>query len=75
MPFPRLLSTKEKYFDMSRLKLLAILALMISTPCFAPPPPPGSGNTTPMAPIDGGIVLLAIAGVAVGATKKLREQH
>ena len=60
---------------MSRLKLLAILALMISTPCFAPPPPPSSGNNTPLAPIDGGIVLLAIAGVAVGATKKLREQH
>ena len=57
---------------MNRLKFLVILGLLFSTPCLAPPPPPGSGNTTPLAPIDGGIAILAIAGAAVGISKKIK---
>lgn len=43
--------------------------ILIPSIMFAPPIPPNPGSSTPVTPIDGGIVFLLVAGAAFGIKK------
>ena len=46
--------------------LLFIAFTLLPTIMFAPPIPPNPGGSTPVTPIDGGIIFLFIAGISFG---------
>ncbi len=43
-----------------------IMFTLLPTVMFAPPIPPNPGGSTPVTPIDGGIIFLFIAGITFG---------
>ena len=49
------------------IKTLQLVAfILLPTIMFAPPIPPGPGGSTPITPIDNGIIFLLIAGLSLG---------
>jgi hypothetical protein len=56
--------------------VMLALFILLPTIMFAPPFPPNPGGSTPIAPIDGGLIFLLIAGFSYGVYRilKLRKQ-
>lgn len=51
-----------------------VVFLLIPTIMFAPPIPPPPGGSTPITPIDGGLVFLLIAGVTLGVITLIKSR-
>ena len=43
-----------------------IIFILLPTVMFAPPIPPSPGGSSPVTPIDGGVIFLFIAGISFG---------
>jgi len=48
-----------------------VVFILIPSIMFAPPIPPNPGSSTPVTPIDGGVIFLLVAGLAFGIKKVL----
>lgn len=48
-----------------------VVFILIPSVMYAPPIPPNPGSSTPVTPINGGIIFLLIAGLALGIKKVL----
>ncbi|MGK0285126.1 MAG: hypothetical protein ACI9GM_000157 [Salibacteraceae bacterium] len=46
--------------------LQVIVFILLPTIMYAPPIPPNPGGTSPVTPIDGGVLFLFIAGISFG---------
>ena len=54
--------------------LQLVMFILLPTIMFAPPIPPNPGGSTPVSPIDNGILLLLIAGVTYGIMRVIKAR-
>jgi hypothetical protein len=54
--------------------LQLVMFILLPTIMFAPPIPPNPGGSTPVTPIDNGILLLLIAGLSYGVIRVLKTR-
>ncbi len=65
--------TKNSLFKaVSALQL--VMFILLPTIMFAPPIPPNPGGSTPVTPIDNGILLLLIAGLTYGVMRVIKAR-
>ena len=54
------------YFKRAIKTLQLVAFILLPNIMFAPPIPPGPGGSTPITPIDNGIIILLVAGLSLG---------